>query len=173
MGQTEYTNDYVELVFTKWYENGRTHGNEFINSLPPDTDGRTPSKFTIIDWVKTKGWVERADALDAELARALDTRMIDKRIKMYEEQVEVADELLKLGRDFLKEKELGGLKTGAEALRAIDLGLATKRISVGASEAYEKISKMSDEDISKELKKLLGSRAGNGDILEGDVEEIK
>lgn len=153
MGAINYSDEYIEKVFYLWYENGKTTGSGLISLLQAE-DGRTPSVFTIKDWVATKGWMERADALDAELSRALDGKMIDKRIKMYEEQVEIADELLKRGREFLASEI--GIRTGAEALRAIDLGLATKRVSVGASEAYEKISKMSDEDIAKELRNLLG-----------------
>jgi len=169
MGAINYSDEYIEKVFYLWYENGKTTGSGLIALLPQE-DGRTPSVFTIKDWVVTKGWMERADALDAELSRALDNKMIDKRIKMYEEQVEVADELLRRGREFLANE--GAIKTGAEALRAIDLGLATKRISVGASEAYEKISQMSDEDIDKELRKLLGKpKTNEDDIVEATVTE--
>lgn len=169
MGSASYSDEYIETVFYLWYENGKTTGSG-LSALLPTEDGRTPSLLTIKDWIATKGWMERADALDAEVARSLDSQMINKRIKMYEEQVEVADELLKRGRAFLASE--GAIKTGAEALRAIDLGLATKRISVGASEAYEKISQMSDEDIDKELRKLLGKpKTNEDDIVEATVTE--
>ncbi len=169
MGQVEYTNEYIEKVFSLWYEGGRKNGNEFLYSLPPDVDGRTPSKFTIIDWTKTRGWVERADGLDAEISRAADNVIIDKRKKMFEEQEAVADEILKLGLDFLRNtKEGGGIKNDATAIRAIDLALTTKRSVTGAAEAYVKISKMSDDQIEAELKKLLGKpKTDEDNIIEG------
>ncbi|KKQ34910.1 MAG: hypothetical protein US52_C0042G0006 [candidate division WS6 bacterium GW2011_GWA2_37_6] len=174
MGAINYSEDYVEQIFYIWYEHGKTTGSTFSALVPTSEDGRKPSSITIKDWMTTRGWIERADALDAEVARALDNTMIDKRKKMYEEQVEVADELLKLGRDFLKKNEFGGLKTGAEALRAIDLGLATKRISVGAPEAYDKISKMSDEQIAKELRNLLGKpKVDEDDIIEATISDTE
>lgn len=162
MRGNNYSDEFVEQVFYIWYENGRTTGSKFSSLVPHDEDNRKPSSITVNDWITTRGWIERADALDAEIARALDTKMIDKRIKMYEEQVEVADELLREGRNFLQNK---GITTDASALRAIDLALATKRISVGASEAYEKISKMGDEEITKELEKLLGQPKRNEDNI--------
>lgn len=163
-----YTDEYIDNAFYLWYDNGRTVGSKLLSILP-EVDGRKPGILTVKDWVVSKGWIERADALDAEVSREKDRIMIDKRKKMYEEQVVIADELLAKGREFLKD---GGIRTGAEALRAIDLGLATKRISVGASEAYEKISQMSDEDIAKELRKLIGKRPVDEDSINVIPEEI-
>lgn len=165
MGQTEYPDSYMEMVFYAWYEGGKKVGNNFLNSLPASPGGRQPSKATVIDWINTKGWIERADALDAEASRALDSLMIDKRKKMYEEQVRVANELVEKGMEYLNEK---GIQSDASALRAIDLGLATQRVSTGMAEAYIQISKMSDDQLDKELKKLLGG----GKIDSVDADEI-
>lgn len=169
---SEFTNDYAEIVFTNWYEGGRRVSNSLIESLPLDDLERKPSKITIIGWVKDRGWVERADALDAEVSRAADNAIIDKRRKMFEEQEAVADELLKLGLDFLRSTEgAGGIKSDATAVRAIDLALTTKRSVTGAAEAYVKISKMSDDQIEAELRKLLGKPAINpDDIIDADTE---
>lgn len=175
MGQKEYTNDYIEKVFTLWYEGGKNQGNEFVYSLPEDTDGRKPSKFTIIDWVNTRGWKERADAIDAEVSRAADNVIISKRQKMFEEQERVADELLQKGMEFLRNVENGGgIKNDATAIRAIDLALNTKRLVTGAAEAYVKISKMSDGELEAEIKKLLGKpKADEDSIIDGTTTESK
>ena len=167
MGQTEYPEEYYEKVFYLWYKGGRKEGNAFINSLPPSHDGRKPSKFTVIDWKNTKGWVERADALDAEVSRAIDQDIVNERREMFKEQVVVANELVKLGRIYLND-EKNGIKTDASAIRAIDLGLSTQRISTGMAEAYFKISKMTDNQLDNELKKLLGGKSDNENI-DGEI----
>lgn len=175
MGQVEYTDEYIEKAFYLWYEGGRNQGNGFMHSLPKDKDGRKPSKFTIIDWVKTRGWIERADALDGEVTRALDAIVVDNAVdirkKMFEQQAQIADELIQKGLEFLNEK---GITTDASALRAIDLGLATQRVATGVAEMYVKISKMSDEEIAKELKKLIGKSPKDDDsIIDATTIEAK
>ena len=165
---SNFQQDYIEQIFYVWFEGGRSVGNKLVSTIPTDNEGRKPSQTTIKDWVVLHGWVERADALDAEVSRSLDQLMIDKRRKMYEEAVQVANELTQKGRDFLNET---GIKTDATAVRAIELGLSTKRTSVGASEAFAKISKMSDEEVAKELEKLLGKPSTNlDDIVEGTID---
>ena len=150
-----YSEEYMEIVFYQWYDGGRKLTNTFINSLPKDDKGRVPGKFTITEWSETRGWYERADALDAEVSRALDIAVIDRRKAMYEKQVQIANELVDKGMEFLNEK---GITSDASAIRAIDLGLSTQRTSTGMAEAYVKISKMSDEQLTASLTKLIGGK---------------
>lgn len=166
--QLDYPEEYVEKIFYLWYSGGKKQGNPFINSIPETSDGRKPSKFTVISWIKNNGWLERADALDAEVSRSLDTEVINKRIQAFEEAVVVADELITLGRNYLKEHGKG-IQSDNAAIRAIDLGLATKRISTGMAEMYTKISQMSDESITKELLRLIGKK---DDIINAEIEEL-
>ena len=149
---SDYTDEYIEKVFYAWYEGGRKQGNEFVNALPKCA-GQSPTKKTIQEWKNTNGWVERADALDAEVSVALDREVIERRKKMYEEQARVGDELVKQGMAFLTNE---GIKNDASAIRAIDLGLSTQRISTGMAEAYLKISSMSDDQLTSSIQKLLG-----------------
>lgn len=168
MGQIEYPEQYIEDVFYLWYSGGRKQGNDFINSLPDAPDGRKPSKFTIIKWTETRGWVERADALDAQLSVSLDDIILQKRKEMFEERIKVADEVLDRGLEFLR---ITGIKTDATAVRAIELALSVKRDSVGAVESYAKIAKMSDEEIQKELEALLGKPKQNLDVvIDGEID---
>lgn len=161
----EFTDNYIDQVFYSWYENDKKLGKEFILTLPDDGDNKKPTKDTIVKWVSSYGWMERADALDAEASRAIDATMIERRRKMYEEQVRVANELVKQGMEFLNEK---GITSDTSAIRAIDLGLTTQRVSTGVAEAYVKISKMSDEQLNKELQKLMGVNP-DPNVIDADV----
>ena len=152
MASTKFTEDYIEKCFYAWYESGK---RIIIDKLPDNEDRGKPIRTTVENWITSYGWVERADALDAEASSILDKEAIEKRRLMFIEAVEVSDELIKKGRDFLTDR---GIQTSADAIRAIDLGLTTKLRSVGAAEMYDKISKMSNEQLSKELQKLIGKK---------------
>lgn len=165
MSNIEYTEQYIEKVFYLWYDGGRKESNAFVNLLPKNEEGITPSKFTIIKWKSTRGWVERADALDAEASRAIDNTVIAERVEMYKKQKIVADQLINKGMKFLNEK---GIQSDASAIRAIDLGFATQRVSTGIAEAYAKYAKMSDEQLSATLVKLLGKK--DDDVIDAIVE---
>ena len=165
----EFPDEYVETVFYLWYEGGRKEGTAFLNTIPVAPDGRTLKKPTLANWVRSRGWIERADALDAEASRSLDELVIERRKKMYEEQVRVADDLVKKGMEYLNE-EGKGIQSDSAAIRAIDLGLTTQRISTGMAEAYVKISKMSDEQLTQTLQKLLGtSKVENEDMVDAEI----
>lgn len=155
MGE-HYTDQYIDQVFYLWYEGGKKLSNDLINLLPPSPDGNKPSKATVGSWIPDHGWEERADALDAEVSRSIEEKIIVKRTEMWERQAKLADELIDIGMDFLKDK---GIKNDASAIRAIDLGMSTQRISTGMAEAMVRIGKMNDEQLTSELQKLLGKPA--------------
>ena len=118
-----------------------------------------------MDWHKDRGWNLRADALDAEVSIEKDKLVIDRRIKMWEEQERVATQLVEKGMTYLDET---GIQNSANALRAVDLGLTTQRVSTGMAEMVTKITKMSDQQITAELQKLLGKKE---EIIDAEVEE--
>lgn len=157
---------YIEEVFYKWYEGGRNITNEFLNSLPPCSDGRIPSKYTVESWQKGRGWSMRADALDAETSLEIDKLVIDRRVEMWKKQEEVATQLVDKGMKYLEDE---GVQNSANAIRAVGLGLETQRVSTGMAEMVTKISKMSDSQITAELQKLLGGK--KSDIIDAEVEE--
>lgn len=167
---SDYSEEYIESVFYLWVQGGKKLGNPFLNSLPELPDKKTVSRATLNHWIESRGWKERADAIEAEASRAMDELFIDRRKKMYEEQAHVADELIKKGMEFLNASGKG-IQTDSSAIRAIDLGLATQRSSIGMAEAYVKISKMSDDQIDREISRLLGKSpddAVDAEILEDD-----
>lgn len=148
-----YSDQYKEQTFVLWYDSNRKISQKFANSLPEDENGQRPTFKTIEKWRDEFGWMQRADALDGELSRKLQDEVINKRIKMYEEHVTVSNKLIELGKDFLdnhKIEEMG------DALKAISLGVEIQRVSVGQIELGQKILRMSDEQLTKEIYKLMG-----------------
>ena len=152
MDSINFSDEYVEQVFFAWYKNNKMGGKSFVNRLAPDSRGRTPSATIVKSWMITKGWMERADAMDAEASMALTKEVIDERIQMFRRHAEVGQELIERGMKYLLEH---GIDNSQAAIRAIDIGVATQRISTGQAEMGAAVLKMRDSQLDKELPKLL------------------
>jgi len=148
-----YSDQYKEQTFILWYDGNRKISNKFASSLPEDEKGQRPTFKTIEKWRDEYGWMQRADALDGELSRKLQDEVINKRIRMYEEHVEVSNSLIAKGKDYLENHTIDEM---ADALKAISLGVEIQRVSVGQIELGQKILRMSDEQLNREIYKLMG-----------------
>ena len=163
----EYTEEYIDDVFYRWHGADRIISQAFISQLEPDKNGRTPTKEAVTRWRDTRGWIERADALDAEISVRKDLEVIDLRMQMFKKHAEIGGQLVEKGLSYLQEY---GAENSASAIRAIDLGLTTERISTGLAEVYVKISKMSDDALTKELQKLIGGGVSkDDDTVDADI----
>lgn len=163
-----FSGNYKEEVFALWYESGKKISNKFSNSLPEE-NGNRPSPKTVEKWRDQFGWLQRADILDAELSQVLQTKIIDKRIKMYEEHSKIADELIQKGRTFLRTVEL---RDASDAIRAISLGVEIEKESIGQAEVGRRLLTMSDDQLNKELERLIGKpKALSDNIIDAEVAE--
>lgn len=165
-----YSDAYIEQVFYKWYEGNRVISPKFSNSLPPDENGNTPSFKAIDKWKDKYGWVERADALDGEVALSFQQTVIEKRVKMYEEHAEVANALIVKGKEFLANHPIEDM---ADALKAISLGVDIERASVGQADFGKRLVTMTDDQLTKELKKMLGQPVKADEFIDVDPIEDK
>lgn len=160
-----YSDQYKEQTFILWYDSNRKISQKFANSLPEDENGQRPTFKTIEKWRDEFGWMQRADALDGELSRKLQDEVINKRIKMYEEHVTVSNKLIELGKNFLDNNKIEEM---SDALKAISLGVEIQRVSVGQIELGQKILRMSDEQLNREIYKLMGK----SDELEDEIIDV-
>lgn len=174
---SNYSDQYVETIFFMWYENGRKLTTALANSFPPSPSGDTPSIQTVQEWKRKYGWIERADALDADLSTRLQEEVIEKRIQMYEKHTKIADALIEKGEAYLMEHQLD---SSSDAIKMIDLGIEIQRVSVGQVELGRKILTMTDSQLDRELLKLIGKPETpddefivDADTIEEDSEEPK
>lgn len=167
-----YTEQYKELIFYTWIETGdRTFGKLLLDKIPENENGNKPNLISIKKWAEDNGWMERADALDAQTSLEMDRAVIDKRVEMYKKHADVGEELITMGREFLKKQgENGGIKTENAALRALELGMQTERVSVGVADMVRKIGEMTPDQLDRELQKLLGQKQED-EFIQGEVTE--
>lgn len=170
-----YTEKYKEDLFYAWYETGdKSFGTSLLDKIPANENGSKPNLISIKKWSEENGWIERADALDAQVSVAQDNLVINRRIAMYEKHEEVGEELITMGRDFLKKLgEGGGLKTENAAIRAIELGMETERKSVGVADYVRRLSDMTPDQLDMELQKLLGQKKDDEFIIDGETKEME
>lgn len=163
-----YSDQYIEQTFYLWYKGGRKISNRFANSLPEDEKGQRPTFKTVEKWRDNFGWIDRADKLDADISNALQKDVINERIEMYREHVEVANALITKGKEFLDTHEIDDM---ADALKALSLGIEIARTSVGQAALGHKILAMSDDQLTKELSKLLAPEKKNEEFIDAETEE--
>lgn len=165
-----YSDQYKEQAFALWYDGNRKISQKFANSLPEDEKGQRPTFKTIEKWRDDFGWMQRADALDGELSRRLQDEVINKRIRMYEEHVEVSNALILKGKEYL---DTHSIEDMGDAIKAISLGVEIQRVSVGQIELGQKILRMSDEQLNKEIYRLMGKsdELEDSEIIDVPAEE--
>ena len=100
----------------------------------------------------------RADSLDAELSLALQEKVIDERIAMYEEHTQISNTLIEKAKAFLASTPISEMK---DALKAIELAIEIQRVSIGQAEFGRRLLSMSNEQLSKELNKMLQPKTEN------------
>jgi len=81
---------------------------------------------------------------------------------MYKRHAQIGQDMVEMGMRFLEEN---GIKKEETALRAIIEGVDIQRQAIGLAEALAKISTMDNDQLTKELQKLLGKpQMGENDV---------
>lgn len=166
----DYSKTYIEACFRAWYDAGTpgmgniegkasAGGAKVINSLPPDEHGRKPNITTIIKWMNTYGWRERADSLDAEVSIMLDRESVQKRIETLKTLAEAGKSLKDKGLDFITKTDQPFEDNPSAAVRAIVAGSEMEFKYAGAADRLSAINQMSDKQIEQKLLQLLGKES--------------
>jgi hypothetical protein len=144
---------YIEKTFLIWYKAGRLPYNRIINLLPPDDLGRRPAANKFGDWRARFGWEERADILDAEVARRIESIAINEKVEMLNRHAEAAKLMVQKAIDFIKDHDITKMDT---AVRMLVQGVEIEQASRGIPTALLKIAELDNEGIMNMANKLLG-----------------
>ena len=173
MGKTPnaipYTETYKESCFQAWYSAGCPGKIPQVRDIiPEDEYGRKPSHRLLRLWRDEMGWDWRRDVLDAKAIEIVDDELVQQRVLMLREQAAKGRNLQKMGMEYLEEV---GFDSSSSAVSAVIRGAELERSSRGLSDTLLKLSKMSDEQLTREVASLL-ERASPGDVDFEEIQEI-
>jgi len=173
----KYNDQYREACFYTWYNNGRSalgsvKGNNVVKLMPPDPEtGEKPQKATIQRWMKLDGWVQHADALDAEVSIKLDQEAIENRIVILRQLAEDGKSLKEKGLGYLNSSPEPFKDNPSAAVRAIVAGSEMEFKYAGQADMLANVAGMTNKQLDKELNRLLGKTEYDADAEVEDVEE--
>lgn len=166
----KFDNDYIEACFYAWYQVRGLTKNSVLKHIPYAPDGRKPDANTIISWREKFGWLERADALDAQLSAKLDKEAINKRAALIEQLVKDSRKMKDKGLAYL-DKEDPFKDNPAAAIRAIVAGIEGEFKYTGMAQTLLAITKMDDKQLTKEALRLLGKNENEENTIDATFSE--
>lgn len=179
----DYDQNYIEACFRIWYQSGApglktsngkatAAGAHIMKILPPAPDGRKPNIVTVDRWIDRYAWRERADALDAEVSVRLDKEAIEERIQTLKILAENGKTLKQKGLDYLNKGDNPFADNPSAAVRAIVAGSEMEFKYSGAANKLLIISQMSDDQVQKEILRLLGKESQEPDNDENTIDAV-
>ena len=172
-----YSESYKELCFQAWYASGRPAGKSLVSFLPVDEFGRKPQPAKVAGWRDIGGWHGRADELDRQGSKEMETYAIEKKVEMFKRHADVARQLTEKGLDWLGTHEPD---KSADAIRLVVEGIRIEKESVGVPDALLKIAAMNDQEITEVIGQYLNRVSGreraellDKNIVTVDIEEAE
>lgn len=179
----EFSDEYIENAFFAWYRAGSPKLSSSANqvslnvvslakSLPPFTDGRKPSAFTIRNWAIRDGWVQRAEALDAQVSLKLEKEAIQERIRTLKQLAKDGNLLKTKGLKYIESHADPFADNPSAAVRAIVAGAEMEWRYAGQASVLEGISDMSNKKLESEILRLLGKSNEDENTVEATLEDV-
>lgn len=142
---------------------------DLLDKLPKDEHDRIPGKTKLREWRDVNGWDFRADELDAQAITIVNNTLVNQKAQMLQEHARVAQELMQAGMKHIKDFPV--FDSSSAAVSAIIRGAELERESRGIGELIVKMSKMSEDDLNKEIMSRLARASETGEVI--DAEEDK
>ena len=171
---TTYSPEYKEKCFVTWYSNGRPEHLQALveaNKFPQDEHGRVPALKLLKQWRVENGWDLRADDLDVRAITIVEDSLVNQKAQMLQRHAEIGHKLMEAGMAHISS---GEFDSSASAVSAVVRGAELERESRGIGELIVKMSKMSEDDLRKEIMERLARASEAGQIIdaEEDVGEV-
>jgi len=160
-----FSEQYKTNCMAIWYAHGRLNNLKKMAEeiVPKDEFGNIPSEYTLRHWRVEMSWDVWADEMDARAFTEVEDALVANRVMMLKEQASRGRELQVMGLEYLRDNKFD---TSASAVTAVIRGAEMERVSRGISERIEKLSKMGDDELTKEAMKLLSKAKESGEILD-------
>ena len=165
-----YSQDYIKKCFDAWYLGGRPNAPAGIKRvIPEDERGRKPSSRVILRWRLEGAWDAWADDLDAKAYEKDDKALVNLKAKMLREHQQKAAKVSDKALDYILAE---GFDSAASAVQAFFKGLEEQRKTAGFSDLLEKLDKMTNNDVEKEIIALLNRASENDQVINITGEDV-
>lgn len=163
----EFAREYKWAMFQDWYNQGRPSVFKFYPYVNPDENGNKPTEVTVRHWIQ-EDFRERAEFLDKQVTDEMNKRLIEIKIEMLNRHAEIAVELENKALESLRQIEK---LSEAGSIRLLELGIKVEQGSRGIPEMLDKMRKLSDDDLLKQIQELATSSASSTLTLEANVDD--
>jgi hypothetical protein len=165
-----YDQVYIRKCFDAWYLAGRPNTPAAIKTvIPTHESGRIPSTATVNKWVVQGFWDVQADDLDAKAMQLADENVIQKKAEMLRVHQQQAYEVTLKALEHIRSE---GFDSSSAAVKAFFDGMQEQRKVAGFSDLLEKLDKMTNNDVEKEIISLLNRASDNDQVIETEVEDV-
>ena len=168
-----YDQNYIRQCFDAWYLSGRPQTPKDIKSIIPvyEPTGKKPSPSEIRRWVVEGAWDIWADELDARAMILLDDGLVNKKAEMLKRHQKDAETIALKALNHLKGSD--GFDSSAAAVNAYFKATEEQRKTAGFSDLLERLDKMTNNDVEKEIISKLNRIKENDQIIELVPENIE
>jgi hypothetical protein len=172
MAGSIYDQNYIRQCFDAWYLSGRPTAPRDIKSVIPvfEPTGKKPSPAQIRRWVVEGAWDVWADELDAKAMILLDDGLVNKKAEMLKRHQKDAEVLAKKALEHLR---VDGFDSSSAAVSAYFKATEEQRKTAGFSDLLERLDKMTNNDVEKEIISKLNRIKENDQIIEIEPENIE
>lgn len=149
-----YSQDYKDQLFFMWWKGGKPSISRFMNMIPLDDEGNKPSVQTITNWIR-EDFKPRSAELDEEMYDEVKAVAVQEKVEMLQRHAEIGTTIQDYALAYLQ-SHVEDLSVNT-ATRLLIEGVRIERESRGIPTAIEKLTEKSDEELLKELEKVISS----------------
>jgi len=165
-----FSQEYIKSCFDAWYLNGRPNTPAGIKRiLPEHPSGHLPSTSMINQWITRGAWDAWADELDAQVYQKDDKLLINKKAAMLRRQLEKSEKIANKAYEHIL---ADGFDSTSSAVQAFFKGMEEMRKVAGFSDLLEKLDKMTNNEVEREIITLLNRASANEQVIDSDAEDV-
>jgi hypothetical protein len=165
-----WNQEYQRKCFDAWYLNGRPNLPARIREIiPPDRDGRKPGMKVIRSWVNGGSWDMMADELDVKVEEQANLSLINAKAEMLRRHQVDAIKLADKAREYLLKE---GFDSASSASQTYFRATEEQRKTAGFSDLLERLDKMTNNEVEREIIALLNRGSENEQIIDSETSDI-
>lgn len=150
-----FGDEYKLQVFLVWYNTGKPSGEMLRTLIEPDSlTENLPAAHTLNQWIR-ETFIPKALFLDEQVSADIDKKLVAQRVEMADRHAHIGKILQQKGLEYLESHDITNAK---DALAAIIKGVEIEHEArVLPTDILEKLDTMSDDQLVKELTKVIQS----------------